>query len=407
MILESLAAPASIPSPSENIVHLGPVPLHMYGLMLAIGILVAVRVAEVRWVRRGHSAKEFSDIVIWVVVAGVIGARVYHVITDYQLFTDDWLKAFKIWEGGLGIWGAVIGGAIAAVILTRRRHLDLGDLLDCIAPGLALRSGDRPVGQLVQPGAVRRADDAAVGRSRSIRRTDPHGYTQYATFQPTFLYESLYCLALGLALIWIDHHFKLKKFQLFALYCMGYTAGRVRVRGDAHRSCPHHRAAATQRVGEHRACSSARSSWFLWLGRHGTPVERPVPAEDGTGRFAFRRVAAELRVGCTPAVRGPDRTDQERPRCDRPCPRLLRRPQPGIARAVNVYKVYGSGEAEVRALDGISVEFGPREFTAIMGPSGSGKSTLLHCLAGLDRVSSGQIFLGDIEISAAARSSSR
>ncbi len=75
-------------------------------------------------------------------------------------------------------------------------------------------------------------------------------------------------------------------------------------------------------------------------------------------------------------------------------------PQPAIARATNVYKVYGSGEAEVRALDGISVEFGTAQFTAIMGPSGSGKSTLLHCLAGLDRVSSGQIFLGDIEISA-------
>jgi putative ABC transport system ATP-binding protein len=77
-------------------------------------------------------------------------------------------------------------------------------------------------------------------------------------------------------------------------------------------------------------------------------------------------------------------------------------PQPGIARAVNVYKVYGSGEAEVRALDGISVDFAAAQFTAIMGPSGSGKSTLLHCLAGLDRVSSGQIFLGDIEISAAS-----
>ena len=75
-------------------------------------------------------------------------------------------------------------------------------------------------------------------------------------------------------------------------------------------------------------------------------------------------------------------------------------PVQAIARAINVYKVYGSGEAEVRALDGINVEFGTAQFTAIMGPSGSGKSTLLHCLAGLDRVSSGQIFLGDVEISA-------
>jgi putative ABC transport system ATP-binding protein len=77
-------------------------------------------------------------------------------------------------------------------------------------------------------------------------------------------------------------------------------------------------------------------------------------------------------------------------------------PGQSIARATNVYKIYGTGEAEVRALDGISVEFGTARFTAIMGPSGSGKSTLLHCLAGLDRVTSGQIFLGDIEISASS-----
>ena len=88
-----------------------------------------------RWVRRGHPAKEFSDLVVWIVIGGVIGARVYHVITDYQLFTDDWLKAFKIWEGGLSIWGAVIGGASCIVLLGRRRHLDLGDLLDSVVPG--------------------------------------------------------------------------------------------------------------------------------------------------------------------------------------------------------------------------------------------------------------------------------
>ncbi len=279
MILETFAAPASIPSPSENIVHLGPVPLHMYGLMLAIGILVAVRVAETRWVRRGHSSKEFSDVVIWIVVAGVIGARVYHVITDYQLFTDDWLKAFKIWEGGLGIWGAVVGGAIAAVILTRRRHLDLGDLLDSIAPGLVFAQAIGRWGNWFNQELFGAPTTLPWGLEIDVANR-PHGYLQYATFQPTFLYESLYCLALGLALIWIDHHFTLKKFQLFALYCMGYTGARLvfeEMRIDPAHTIGPLRLNAWVSIGVFIGALIA----YLWLGRHGTPVER-VPVEDGS-----------------------------------------------------------------------------------------------------------------------------
>lgn len=269
----------SIPSPSENVIHLGPVPLHMYGLMLAIGVLVAVRVAEVRWVRRGHASKEFSDIVVWVVIAGVIGARAYHVITDYQLFTDDWLKAFKIWEGGLGIWGAVIGGAIAAIVIARRRHLDLGDLFDCIAPGLVFAQGIGRWGNWFNQELFGAPTTLPWGLEIDPSKR-PHGYEQYATFQPTFLYESLYCIALGLALIWIDHHFRLKKFQIFALYCMGYTAARFvfeEMRIDpAHTIGPLRLNAWVSIVVFMVATAS-----FFWLGRHGKPVVRRDPEADG------------------------------------------------------------------------------------------------------------------------------
>ena len=279
MIVDRLASLASIPSPSENIIHLGPIPLHMYGLMLAIGILVAVRVAETRWVRRGHQSKEFSDIVIWIVIAGVVGARVYHVITDYQLFQDDPLRAVRIWEGGLGIWGAVIGGAIAAVILTRRRHLDLGDMLDCIAPGLAFAQAIGRWGNWFNQ-ELFGAPSKLPWALEIDPANRPHGYAQYATFQPTFLYESLYCLVLGLALIWIDHHFKLKKFQLFALYCMGYTAARFvfeEMRIDpAHTIGPLRLNAWVSIVVFIGALVA-----YVWLGRHGQPVERPEPADDG------------------------------------------------------------------------------------------------------------------------------
>jgi prolipoprotein diacylglyceryl transferase len=271
---------ASIPSPSENVINLGPVPLHMYGLMLAIGILVAARVAEVRWVRRGHPAREFSDLVIWIVIAGVIGARIYHVITDYQLFDDDPLRAFQIWEGGLGIWGAVIGGAIAAAFLARRRHLDFGDMLDCIAPGLAFAQSIGRWGNWFNQELFGRPTTLPWGLEIDIANR-PDEYLRFATFHPTFLYESLYCLALGLALIWIDHHVKLNKFQLFALYCMGYTAARFVFEGM--RIDPAHL------IGPLRvnawvsiAVFLAALGWFLWLRRHGQPVERPDRGDDGS-----------------------------------------------------------------------------------------------------------------------------
>jgi len=270
----------SIPSPGESVIHLGPIPLHMYGLMLAIGVLVAARVAEVRWVRRGHTAKEFSDIVIWIVVWGVVGARLYHVVTDYQLFEDDLLKAVRIWEGGLAIWGAVIGGAIAAIVLCRRRNLDLGDLLDCIAPGLVFAQAIGRWGNWFNQELFGGPTTLPWALEIDLANR-PAEYVQYATFHPTFLYESLYCFALGLALIWIDHHVKLKKFQLFALYCMGYTAARFVF--EAMRVDP------ANTIGPLRVNGwvsiivfLGALVWFLWLRTHGVPVVRPDPDADGS-----------------------------------------------------------------------------------------------------------------------------
>jgi prolipoprotein diacylglyceryl transferase len=261
---------ASIPSPSENVLHLGPVPLHMYGLMLAVGVLVAARVAEVRWVRRGHPAKEFTDIVVWIVIAGVIGARVYHVVTDYQLFEDDPLKAVRIWEGGLGIWGAVVGGAIAAIVLCRRRHLDLGDLLDSIAPGLAFAQAIGRWGNWFNQELFGGPTTLPWALEIDIANR-PAEYVQYTTFHPMFLYESLYCAALGFVLLWVDRRFALKKLQLFALYCMGYTAARFvfeEMRIDPANTIGPLRVNGWVSIVVFLAALAS----FLWLGRHGRPV---------------------------------------------------------------------------------------------------------------------------------------
>jgi prolipoprotein diacylglyceryl transferase len=270
---------ASIPSPDSGVIDLGPVPLHMYGLMIAVGVLVAARVAEVRWVKRGGNAKDFGDIVVWGVIAGIIGARVYHVITDYQLFTDDWLRAFQIWRGGLSIWGAIMGGAIGVLIVARRRKLVFLDIADAAAPGLAFAQSIGRWGNWFNQELFGAPSDLPWAIEIAPRNRPPE-HLDAATFQPMFLYESLYCLALGLALIWIDSRFRLKRGQTFALYVAGYTA--VRFVFEEMRVDPAHL------IGPLRVNAwvslvlfVASVGWFLWLGRHGT--DRPYASDAADG----------------------------------------------------------------------------------------------------------------------------
>ena len=272
-----MTAPAAIPSPSDSVLHLGPLPLHLYGLILAIAVIVAARVAERRWVRRGHPAKDFSDLVVWIVVGGVVGARLYHVVSDYQLFRGQWLDAFKIWQGGLSIWGAVLGGAVVVVVLARRRHLDLGDLVDSIAPALVLAQGIGRWGNWANQELYGRPSGLPWAVEIDVAHR-PAAYANVATFQPTFLYESLWCLAVFAVLIAVERRVRLMKGQLLALYLMLYTAGRFvfeNMRVDpAHRIGPLRLNAWVCLV-----TFVAASVWFLWLRRHGTPAV-PVATDD-------------------------------------------------------------------------------------------------------------------------------
>ncbi len=107
----------SIPSPSDGTLHLGPIPIHVYGLLLAIGVVLAATLAERRWSSWGRDRHQLAAIWVPVVIGGVVGARLYHVATDYQLFEDNWGRVFQIWKGGLSIWGVLIGGWIAVLII--------------------------------------------------------------------------------------------------------------------------------------------------------------------------------------------------------------------------------------------------------------------------------------------------
>jgi prolipoprotein diacylglyceryl transferase len=273
---------ASIPSPDNGVIDIGPIPLHAYGLLLAIGVLVAAWIAERRWVARGFDGKTFSDMAVWIVVGGVVGARVYHVISDYQLFTDDWLRAFQIWKGGLSIWGVLAGGVIAVIVLTRIKHVGTLPLMDCIAPGLLAAQAIGRWGNYFNQELFGGPSDLpwAVEISPGNR---PPGYLDATTFHPTFLYESLYCLFLLGVVLWVERRFRLRKGQMFALYLATYTFGRFFFEGM--RIDPANEIFGVRINSWVSAIVCILSiGWFVWLGRRGS--EYPpgtVPADRGAG----------------------------------------------------------------------------------------------------------------------------
>jgi prolipoprotein diacylglyceryl transferase len=216
---------SSIPSPSDGEIDLGPFPIRAYGLFIALGVLVAAWLAERRWVKRGGDPGTINAIAIWVIVAGIVGARVYHVVTDYQLFTGNWLRVFEIWEGGLSIWGAVGGGALAVIVLARRRNLDTLGLMDTIAPCVALAQAIGRWGNYFNQELFGRPTSLPWGLEIDSTQR-PDGYQQFDTFHPTFLYESIWNLLVFGVLLAVERRVRLRRGQLVGLYVALYTFGR-------------------------------------------------------------------------------------------------------------------------------------------------------------------------------------
>lgn len=230
---------SSIPSPSSGTLNIGPLRLNAYGLMIAIGVIVAVRIAGKRAEKRGIATMEdLSSIATWAVPAGVIGGRMYHVITDAERFTDNWFDAVKVWQGGLGIWGGVFAGVCVGYWRARVRGLDAWWILSCAAPAIPVaqaigRWGNwwnqelfgRPTSL---PWALEVSDKTAVGA----------GFPAGTTFHPTFLYESLACLALAAVLLLVEKRLQPRRGRLIAWYAAGYTVFRFFIEGiridDAH-----------------------------------------------------------------------------------------------------------------------------------------------------------------------------
>ena len=232
---------AYFPSPAQGVWYLGPVPIRAYALCIIAGIIAALVIGDRRWVARGGERGVIYDIALWAVPFGLIGGRLYHLITDWRTYFGEGgagpAAALRIWEGGLGIWGAVALGGVGAWIACRRRGIPLPAFGDAVAPGIVLAQAIGRLGNYFNQELYGRETTVPWGMEIFYRR-DPSGMVDVhsldgvstgqvaAVVHPTFLYELLWNLAVFVLLIWVDRRYRIGHGRLFALYVAAYCVGR-------------------------------------------------------------------------------------------------------------------------------------------------------------------------------------
>jgi len=218
---------AAIPSPTTSVWHLGPVPIRAYALCILAGIVVAALIMERRLRARGVAKGTSLDIAAWAVPTGILGARVYHLVTspqDYFGPGGDPMRAFAVWEGGLSIWGAVAGGALGAYIAARRIGLPLSFVADALAPGLPVAQAIGRLGNWFNNEVYGRLTTLPWGLEVHDMQS---GQVRPGLYHPAFAYEALWNLGVAL-LVWrLDRRHAFGRGRAFALYVMGYAAGRL------------------------------------------------------------------------------------------------------------------------------------------------------------------------------------
>jgi prolipoprotein diacylglyceryl transferase len=232
---------AYFPSPPRGVWHLGPVPIRAYALFIIVGIVVALLIGDRRWEARGGERGVIYDVALWAVPFGLIGGRLYHLVTDWRTYFGEGGAglgaALRIWDGGLGIWGAVALGGVGAWIACQRRGIPLPAFGDAIAPGIVLAQAIGRLGNYFNQELFGRETTLPWGLEIFYRR-DPAGYVDVHSLdgvstgqlalvvQPTFLYELLWNVLIFVALIYLDRRFRIGHGRLFALYVAGYCLGR-------------------------------------------------------------------------------------------------------------------------------------------------------------------------------------
>lgn len=269
---------AYLPSPDRSVWHVGPVPVRAYALAILLGVVVAVVWGDRRWQARGGSKGTVADVATIAVPGGIVGARLYHVITTPQPYLDDPLSALYVWEGGLGIPGGIAGGFLAGWLVCRRRGLSVPAFADAIAPGVAVAQAIGRLGNWFNNELFGRPTTLPWGLE--IPPDNPDAVPGAEAYHPTFLYEASWNVALAVLLVWADRRWRLGGGRVFALYVAGYSLGRFWIEGlridDAE-------VWLGLRLNQYTALVAfAGALLFLWL-RRGAAREEQV---EGVGRGA-------------------------------------------------------------------------------------------------------------------------
>ena len=221
---------ASIPSPPSDRISIGPLDFRFYGLMIALGVMAAVEMGRRRWEAVGGDEDDIVKIATWAVPAGLIGARLYHVTTDWKIYRGRWHEALYVWQGGLGIPGGLLLGVAVGVIVARRQKMNIRLVIDAVIPGIPVAQAIGRLGNWFNQEIFGKPTDVpwAVEIDEKFR---PAEYITAPTFHPAFLYEALWNLALAGSLILIDRRKVLKPGQILPLWIVGYGVGRFIVEG--------------------------------------------------------------------------------------------------------------------------------------------------------------------------------
>jgi prolipoprotein diacylglyceryl transferase len=270
---------ASIPSPGSSTVEIGPLSIHFYGLTLLVAIAAAVGISGLRWTRRGGDWDLIFRVAVWGVAFGIVGARLYHVVTSWNELPDAWWGPFAIWKGGLGVWGGIGLGTIVGMVVAKRSGANVAVLADCAAPGLLVAQGIGRFGNWWNQELFGKPTDLPWGLKIDCLKADCGAYSSYTTFHPTFLYEALWCFAAAGVLLLLERRFRIRPGGLFAIYVVAYSLGRVWI--ETLRIDPSHEIAGV-RINVYVAVLAIvfASAFFVWWQRgwHRGQGAPPKPA---------------------------------------------------------------------------------------------------------------------------------
>ncbi|MEC8873204.1 MAG: prolipoprotein diacylglyceryl transferase [Actinomycetota bacterium] len=216
----------ALPSPSANSLSIGPLELRAYGLMIALGALTAVAWSRRRHAARGGDPEDMSTIALWAVPAGLVGSRLYHVATDWRSFQGRWEDVPALWQGGLGIPGGLMAGVMVGVLVARRRGLSMAGAMDVMVPTIPVAQAIGRWGNWFNQEVFGRPTDLPWALEIDAAHR-PSGYSEAATFHPTFLYEGLWNVVLAIFLVRIERRGVLRPGYLVGLWVFGYGLGRL------------------------------------------------------------------------------------------------------------------------------------------------------------------------------------